>query len=120
MEFLSERLFNLWLLSKSDNKVAELPIIRVYKSRRFNLNTARKYFIGKLKLEFIHTKIDEDSYWHWRRWVHWFSYVQIARIARVFSGFRRQPIYWFFGGGEVGTFRSTGFVRYLSIDGGNE
>ena len=56
MGFLSERLFNLWLWSKPDIKVTELPIIRVDKSPWSNLNNARKYFIGKLKLEFTHTK----------------------------------------------------------------
>jgi hypothetical protein len=47
MGFLSERLFNLWLWSKSDIKVTELPIIRVDKSQWSNLNNSRKYFIGK-------------------------------------------------------------------------
>ena len=54
--FLSERLFNLWLWSKPEIKVTELPIIRVDKSPWSNLNNARKYFIGKIKLELIHTK----------------------------------------------------------------
>ena len=53
MGFLSERLFNLWLWSKSDIKVTELPIIRVDKSQWSNLNNARKYFIGKLKTKII-------------------------------------------------------------------
>ena len=53
MGFLSERLFNLWLWSKSDLRVIELPIIRVDKSPWSNLNNARKYFIGRLKTKTI-------------------------------------------------------------------
>ncbi len=56
MGFLSERLFNLWLWSKDDIKVTELPIIRIDKSHWSNLNNARKHFIGKLKLEVVHKK----------------------------------------------------------------
>lgn len=56
MGFLSERLFNLWLWSKTDIKVTELPIIRIDKSRWSNLNMARKYFIGKMKNKIIHGK----------------------------------------------------------------
>lgn len=54
MGFLSERLFNLWLWSKPDIRVTELPIIRVDRSQWSNLNNARKYFIGRLKTKIIH------------------------------------------------------------------
>lgn len=49
MGFLSERLFNLWLWSKVELRLASFPILRIDKSSWSNLNNMRKYLTSNLR-----------------------------------------------------------------------